>query len=95
MSELHIPHNTSSTFSAAYGNSVSSFAMYMCKGTFSFVAYTLINTRALRREEVRDSYVEDHHQKVHHSYLEKFQEIEIVQDPSITTFLALTAFQSV
>ena len=39
------------------------------------------------------SYVEDHHQKVHHSYWKKFQ--EKVQDPSITMAPALTAFQSV
>ena len=42
------------------------------------------------------SYVEDHHQKVHHSYFKEFQEVPIplVQDQSITTSPALTAFQS-
>ena len=39
------------------------------------------------------SYVEDHHQKVHHSYWKEFQ--EIVQGQSITMSPTLTAFQSV
>ena len=54
-SKLHMPHNTSNTFNATYGNPVTSFAMYMCKGTFSRTVYTtirLMNTRALSGEEV-------------------------------------------
>ena len=39
------------------------------------------------------SYVKYDHQKVHHSYWEKFQ--EIIQDPSVTMSPALTAFQCV
>ena len=39
------------------------------------------------------SYVEDYHQKVHHSYWEKFQ--KIVQGSSITMFPACTPFQGV
>ena len=41
-SKLQMPHSTSNTFNATYGNPVTSFSMYMCKGTFSRIVYTTI-----------------------------------------------------
>ena len=52
--ELSVPH-TCSTCSVMYGNPVTSFSMYMSKGTFSRTVYTitrLTNTKALSGEEV-------------------------------------------
>ena len=43
-SKLHMPHNTSNTFNATYGNPVTLFSMYMCKGTFSLVPRPPFNT---------------------------------------------------